>query len=98
MKNRLIDLQEYSDTATVFNKKKFYPGRAILLEGMDEEGDSIHGTYLIKSVNHDRMCVTDSNGKEVTVFIDWLLSEFDHAENETYEPSIVAELYGYDLA
>jgi hypothetical protein len=98
MKSKLIDEQGYSGTATVFNKKKFYPGRALHLEGMNEEGDSIHGSYLIKSVEHDRMLVTDSNGKETTVFIDWLLSEFDHDENETYEPSIAVELYGEDLA
>lgn len=98
MSSKLIDQQGYSDTATVFNKKKFYPGRALRLEGMDEEGDSIYGAYLIKSVEHDRMLVTDSNGTETTVFIDWLLSEFDHDENETYGPSIFVELYGDDLA
>lgn len=94
--SKYIDPKGYSDTATVFNKKKFYPGRALRLEGMDEEGDPIQGTYLIKSVEHDRMRVIDLSGNEVTVYIDCLLSEIDDGENEIYGPSIFIELYGDD--
>lgn len=98
MSTETLDPQGYSDTATVFNRKKFYPGRALRLEGMDEEGDPLVGNYLIKSVNHDRMQIIDSDNKEVTVYIEWLLTEFDHGENEEYEPSVQVELYGEDLA
>lgn len=42
---------------TVFDRNKFYPGRAIHLKGYDEDGFSINGSYLIRSVDLKKITV-----------------------------------------
>jgi hypothetical protein len=91
---KIVDPNGLSSTDIVFNTKKFYPGRAIMLEGTDGEGDSINGTFLIQSVKMDKLYVIDSSGREFD--FDILLFVGEEEEDFTYPSVLQVEFYGED--
>lgn len=52
-----------TSTAIVFNKNKFYLGRAIKIDGTDEDGETIQGVFLIKTIRLQEMIVIGSDGE-----------------------------------
>lgn len=88
------DKNGFASYAIVFNPNKFYPGRAIELDGLDEEGAPMKGAFLITRVSLDRMKVVDSDGRQITLYFTSFVEEL--VGDEILPASIKIIFYGPD--
>jgi|GEM_PF-2217057 len=92
--HELKDDQQLSSVEPVFNRKKFYPGRAIVLTGECGDGDKVDGVFLIRAIKMDKLYVVDSDGREKDFDITAFLTEVEG--DEVYPPCMAVEFYGKD--